>query len=364
LSFRGKKIFVTSPYLPPLNEFSKIIEEVWNSKILTNNGVLLKRFESEMQKKLLLNNFVAVSSGTIAIQCAIKALDLHGEIITTAFSWIASVSAIKWQNCKPVFADIDSNTLNIDINDVEKKITEKTVAIMPVHVFGNPCDIEALEKISRKYNLKIIYDAAHAVGSTYNGMSVLNYGDISATSLHATKIINTGEGGGCIVNDNKIAKRIERIRFFGFDENNDVVENGFNGKMSEIHAALGLANLKYLEEILEDRKNKYEKYYNNLSKFKNLRFQKLIHGSSNYSSFPIIFNREDDLINVLNKLNEKNIYARRYFYPSLNKFEKILPNIYMPVSEDIAQRILCLPLFKDLHFSDIDVICDEVDKVL
>ena len=364
MSLSNKKIFVTSPFIGPLNEYSEILRETWSNKILSNNGPLLKRFESQIQKKLLISNFIAVSSGTTAIQCAIKALNLQGEIITTAFSWIASVSAIKWQNCKPVFADIDPNSLNIDINEVEKKITEKTVAIMPVHVFGNPCDIEALEKISKRYNLKIIYDGAHAMGSTYKEKSILNYGDISTTSLHATKILNTGEGGGCVANDNEVANRIKRIRSFGLDENKDVIEDGFNGKMSEIHAALGLVNLKYFEDVLKDRKIKYKKYYSNLIKLKSLSFQKILFGSSNYSYFPVMFSNEDELIIVLKKLAEKNIYARRYFYPSLNKFEKILLDTPVPISEDISKRILCLPLHKDLNILDIDIICNEIDKVI
>jgi dTDP-4-amino-4,6-dideoxygalactose transaminase len=216
---------------------------------------------------------------------------------------------------------------------------------MPVHVFGNPCDVEAIEAIARKHELKVIYDAAHAIGSTYKGRSVLEWGDISATSLHATKLLNTGEGGGCITTDDALAEKLERIRFFGHDAAKEVVEDGFNGKMTEVHAALGIANLKYADEVLADRKEKYLRYREALLGVEGLSFQSLKLGEPNYSYFPVLFKTEEQLLKAEAALNEKKIYPRRYFYPSVNSLTKIVDHVPMPISEDVAKRILCLPLY-------------------
>jgi len=353
-------INVTMPSLAPLEEYVEILKGVWERGILTHNGPLVQQFEAELKKTLGLEHFVAVTNGTIAIQMAIKALDLHGEIITTPFTWIATISAIKWEGCTPVFCDIDPETLNIDVNKIEEKITDKTCAIMPVHVFGNPCDVDAIKVIAKKHNLKVIYDAAHSVGSTYKGKSLLEYGDISATSLHATKLLNTGEGGGCITRDQILNERLKRIRFFGHNVEKDVVEDGFNGKMTEIHAALGLANLKYYEEVLEDRKSKYLYYEKNLTEIGGISLQKLSFGETNYSYFPVIFDSEERLLKYENILNLEGIYPRRYFFPSVNLFNKILDYQPAPVSEDISKRILCLPLFWGLSFKMQDKIIELV----
>ena len=253
----NKQIFVTQPSLAPLEEFKTLLNGVWERGILTHNGPLVQQLEKEIQTKLNLDHFLVVANGTLAIQMAIKALELKGEIITTPFTWVATLSAIQWEGCTPIFCDIQPDTLNIDPLKIEEKITKNTVAIMPVHVFGNPCDVEAIEAIAKRHNLKVIYDAAHAVGSKINEKSLLEYGDISATSLHATKLLNTGEGGGCITTNNDLHEKLKRVRFFGHDNNKEIVEEGFNGKLTEIHAALGLANLKYFDLVLEDRKNKY-----------------------------------------------------------------------------------------------------------
>lgn len=349
-------IYVTQPSLAPLEDYTALLEQVWASGILTHNGPMVQRLEQELEAWLDLKHFKLVTNGTVAIQMAIKALELKGEIITTPFTWVATLSAIKWEGCTPVFCDIEPDTFNIDPSKIEAAITEKTVAIMPVHVFGNPCDVEAIEVIAQKHGLKVIYDAAHAVGSKYNGRSLLEYGDISATSLHATKLLNTGEGGGCITKDDALAKKLERIRFFGHDDAKEVVEEGFNGKMTEIHAALGLANLKYGDEVLADRKKKYLRYREALSRVEGLSFQYLKLGESNYSYFPILFDTEAQLLKAEAALNEKKIYPRRYFYPSVNSLDKIVDYAPMPVSEDISQRILCLPLYwklSDLKINEI-----------
>lgn len=348
----NKPIYVTKPSLAPLREFTHYLEQVWETGVLTHNGPLVQKLESELENKFHTNYLSLVTNGTVAIQMAIKALELKGEIITTPFSWVATVSAIKWEGCTPVFCDIDEDTLNIDVSKIEDLITENTVAIMPVHVFGNPCDVEAIEKISRKHNLKVIYDAAHAVGTKYGEKSVLDFGDISAISLHGTKIFNTAEGGACIANSTELHEKLKRIRFFGHDIHKDVVEDGCNGKMTEIHAALGLANIKYYDDVLDDRKKNYELYVNTLKDIESIRFQAVDEGC-NYSYMPIIFESEDAMIKVENALNEESIYPRRYFYPSLNNFNYIVRYQSMPISESISERILCLPLYFGLNESTV-----------
>jgi len=352
-----KPIYVTQPSLASIQEFSTLLEGVWERGILTHNGPLVQQLEKELESKIGVTHFTIVNNGTIALQMAIKALELKGEIITTPFTWIATISAIKWEDCRPVFCDINPETLNIDVDKIESLITKNTVAIMPVHVFGNPCDVEAIEKIAKKHNLKVIYDAAHAIGSTFNQKSILEYGDVSATSLHATKLLNTAEGGGCITTNEALDKKIKRIRFFGHsDDKTDIVEDGFNGKLTEIHAALGLVNLKYYDEVLQDRKTKYEYYKNNLKDQKNIRFQKIEIGACNYSYFPIIFNTENELLIIENKLKDNNIFARRYFFPSVNTYNKVVEYQSCPISEDISTRILCLPLYWKLTIDEINKI--------
>ena len=356
----NRPVYVTQPSLAPLEEFADILKGVWERGILTNNGPLVQQLEKELCTKLEIPHFAAVTNGTIAIQMAIKALGLKGEIITTPFSWIATMSAIKWEGCTPVFCDIDPQTLNIDPTKIEALITDKTMAIMPVHVFGNPCDVEAIDDMAKKHKLKVIYDAAHAIGSTYKGKSILEYGDISATSLHATKLFNTAEGGGCITKDLYLNEKLKRIRFFGHNEKKDIVEDGFNGKMTEVHAALGIANLKYYNEVLADRKHKYKLYKEALTSIPDLKFQVLKHGESNYSYFSVIFDSEERLLEIGKRLNQENIYPRRYFHPSVNTFNEIIDYQQCPISEGIATRILCLPLFWNLSVTQITFIINTI----
>ena len=350
-------IYVTKPSLPPLEEYTMLLEEIWESGILTHNGPKVIQLENDLKNRLGTNYLSLVSNGTIAIQMAIRALELKGDIITSAFSWIATVSAIKYEGCTPVFCDADPRTFNIDTNKIEDLITESTVAIMPVHVFGTPCDVHAIEKIAKKHNLKVIYDAAHAIGSTVSGESVLNFGDISAISLHSTKLFNTAEGGACITSNEELDKKLRRIRFFGHNDEKDVVMDGFNGKMTEVHAALGIANLKYYDEVLKDRKDKYQLYLDLLSTSNKLQFQDLSFGSTNYSYFPVVLKSQKDLLSVMHKLEQENIYPRRYFYPSLNTYNKVVDYVECPIAEDISSRILCLPLYKTLTKDNIERIC-------
>lgn len=353
-------IYVTQPSLAPLEEYTALLQEVWATGILTHNGPMVKRLEAELEAWLVVKHFKLVTNGTIALQMAIKALELKGEIITTPFTWVATLSAIKWEGCTPVFCDIEPDTFNIDPTKIEAAITDRTVAIMPVHVFGNPCDVEAIESIAQKHGLKVIYDAAHAVGSMYNGRSLLEYGDISAISLHATKLLNTGEGGGCITKDDTLAKKLERIRFFGHDDAKEIVEDGFNGKMTEVHAALGLANMKYADEVLADRKEKYLRYRDVLSGCTSLSFQNLKFGEPNYSYFPVLFESEACLLQVEAALNAIQVFPRRYFYPSVNTLGNIVNYTPMPVSENIASRILCLPLYWKLTREQVDATLDAI----
>ena len=307
-----------------------------------------------------IQNLVIVTNGTIALQLAIKALRLQGEIITTPFTWIATASAIRWQDCVPVFVDIDPETFNIDPEKIEDAITDRTCALMPVHVFGNPCEVEKIEKIARRHHLKVIYDAAHAMCVDYEGKSILEYGHISATSFHATKIFNTGEGGACVTGDKDLFERLRRLRFFGHNDAKDIVDEGCNGKMTEVHAALGLANLPYQDAVLKKRRAIFERYFENLKGVDVSRFQKFDREAYNYSYMPLVFDSEKRLLQVQAELNKNNIFPRRYFYPSLNTVKAVAPYRPMPLAENLAQRILCLPSHNRLPMETVDFISNVI----
>lgn len=359
----NKNIYVTQPTLAPLEEVDALLKGIWETGIMTHNGPLVQKLEKELQTYLGVPHVVSCVNGTLALQMAIRALKLKGEIITTPFTFIATSNAILWEYCTPVFVDIDPETFNIDPKKIEEKITYHTVAIMPVHVFGNACEIETIDAIAHKHHLKVIYDAAHAVGVKYKGQSIFNYGDISITSFHATKILNTAEGGACFTTNKELDEKLRRIRFFGFENHADIIEDGSNFKMTEVHAAIGLANLKYLDAALAERKKKYLYYKTELSKIESLSFQK-ISEDCNYSYFPVVFKTEEDLLKVLKALNEKNVYPRRYFYPSINTFNKLFPTVSVPCSENIASRILCLPLYYNLSTNEIDRIINIIAMTL
>lgn len=360
----SKITYVTQPTLAPLDEYVEYLKGVWDSGILTHNGPLVRKFEKEIAEKIGVNKFVAVTNGTIALQVAIKALGLKGEIITTPFTWIATISAIKWEGCVPVFCDIDPYTLNIDHEKIEGLINENTVGIMPVHVFGNPCDVVAIDSIAKRYNIKVIYDAAHALGSYCDGKSILEYGDISATSLHATKLLNTGEGGGCVTRNDDMYEKLKRIRFFGHDDQKNIVEDGMNAKMTEIHAALGLANLKYYDAVIEDRKKHYLLYKELIGANNKVQYQEIRYGMTNYSYFPVIFKSEEILIRVEKELMKNNIYPRRYFYPSVNVYGELYDYVRVANSEDISRRILCLPLYYGLSDDQISSIVAIIKNII
>ena len=349
-------ISVTKPFLPPKEEYDKIINEAWKRNWLTNNGPILNEFETKFKKQLSLKNFSFVSNGTIALQLAIKALNLTGEILTTPFSFIATTSSILWESCTPVFVDINKKDFNIDPSKMGSLITEKTSGILVTHVYGNPCKINDINDVAEKYNLKVIYDAAHCFGTKYDGQSVLNYGDISIISFHATKLFHTIEGGGVVANEEIIYEKIRSIRNFGFERADSFSDIGINAKNSEFHAAMGVVNLDYSTEILARRKSQYLRYQSNLL-HANCKFIKQNEeGTFNYAYCPIILSSEKVLLKLVEVLNNNYVYPRRYFYPSLNTVS-YLKGGSCPISEDYAKRVLTLPLYHNLTERSIDFIC-------
>jgi len=338
---------VTKPFLPPKKEYEAMTQNIWDEHWLTNNGPLSIKLEMALKDLLNLNNMFYVTNGTIALHIAIRALELSGEIITTPFSFVATTTSIIWENCKPVYVDILPDTLCINPAKIEKAITKKTCAILATHVYGVPCDVEKIDAIAKKYNLKVIYDAAHAFGVKYKDKSILKYGDISTLSFHATKVFHTVEGGGIVSNrEDEINDRIRLLRNFGF-EGVDYNLVGINGKNSEIHAAMGLCNLKYIETNLAKRK-RIANLYNSLLKLdiQVISFKDYI--TYNFAYYPILLENEQILKDVVVFLLENNISTRRYFFPSLNKLNYIAEKNNCPISEDISKRVLCIPLYSDL----------------
>jgi dTDP-4-amino-4,6-dideoxygalactose transaminase len=346
---------VTKPFLPSVEDYKYYIDQIWKRNWLTNHGPLVNELELKIKDFLQVEHFLYLNNGTIALQIAIKALELKGEIITTPFSYVATSSAIVWENCKPVYADIDKNTFNIDPRAVEQLITENTSAILATHVYGNPCDVESLEAIAQKHNLKIIYDGAHAFGTTYKGRSVFEYGDISTLSFHATKLFHTVEGGGVITPHAKYLKKLSYLRNFGHEGPEKFVEVGINGKSSEVHAAMGLCNLKHINDILEKRRF-ISDYYDMRLESLNVTRPKIQNGSGyNYAYYPIVFPTEADLLASVAELQKYQIYPRRYFYPSLNELPYV-DKFDVPVSSSISSRVLCLPLYYELTVEEVDMI--------
>ena len=354
-------INVTQVFLPTQEEYNIILKKAWDSKWLTNRGELVKELEIKLKEFLGVTHLNLTTNGTLPIQIAIKALNLKGEIITTPFSYVATISSIVWEGCTPVFVDIDSEHLTIDETKIEAAITEKTTAILATHVFGNPCAVEAIDEIATKYGLKVIYDAAHCFGVQYKGESLFNYGDVSTCSFHATKIFHTGEGGCWITGNEELQKRLFFHHNFGHKGKEDFYGIGINAKMSELQAAMGLAVFNHINEIFEGRQN-IVKHYLDLLENTNIQFLRIREFTKwNSHYFPVIFNSEDKLQEVNAKLNANNIFPRRYFYPSLNTLNYV-QYIRMPVSESIAKRILCLPNYFHLKLADIQKICRIINE--
>lgn len=348
---------VTKPFLPPREEFDQYLDGVWKRQWLTNMGPLANELEVLLKEFLTVDHLLFVTNGTLALQMAIKALDLTGEIITTPFSFIATTSCIVWEGCSPVFVDIDEKSLNIDASKIEKAITEKTSAILATHVYGNPCDIDAIEAIAKKHKLKVIYDAAHAFGVRLNGRSVFEFGDISTCSLHATKLYHSGEGGLVITKDAELLKKMAYIRNFGFDGPEAFAELGINGKNSEFHAAMGLANLRYVPRIVEKRKRLSDRYDEKLKGFKAVKVKWHSKATNNYAYYPIVLESEELLHRCMEVLKGQEIFARRYFYPSLSAATPYLPDVELEVTDEISKRVMCLPLYYDLDEVEVDLIC-------
>jgi dTDP-4-amino-4,6-dideoxygalactose transaminase len=356
-------INVTKTFLPPIEEYNKQVQRAWDNEWLTNRGELVLELEGRLKKYLSVSNIIMTNNGTVPLQIALKLLGNKGEIITTPFSYVATTAAIVWECCTPVFVDIHPEYLTIDETKIEAAITDKTTAILATHVFGNPCNVIAIEAIAKKYNLKIIYDAAHCFGVKYIGKSIFDYGDVSTCSFHATKLFHTGEGGAMFAKAPDLQHQLFYSHNFGHNGPLAFHGLGINGKMSELQAAMGLAVLPYMQEIIFERKKVVDYYNSNLDSSK-LQVLKIRENTDwNYSYYPVIFDSENQLLKVQKVLNENQIFPRRYFYPSLNTIE-YTNGMPMPVSESIASRILCLPLYVGISVVDMIRIIILINKNL
>lgn len=356
------QINVTKTYLPPIAEYERYLQDIWSRGWITNHGPLVNELELQLKERLGLDYLLFVSSGTTALQIALKALNLSGEIITTPFSYVATTSSIIWHGCEPVMVDISSDTLNIDARRIEAAITDRTSAILATHVYGNTCDIAAIQEIADRRHLAVIYDAAHAFGTRYLGRTAFDHGDISATSFHATKLFHTVEGGAVIARNPDVLRRLALLRNFGHTSPTDFECAGINGKNSELHAAMGLCNLKYIDKILQVRAE-LSAYYDKKLMGLPLRRPSVMPGCEyNHAYYPVIFETEPLLLRVLETLTFHNVHPRRYFYPSLSGLRYLDRHFDTPVSDDIAPRVLCLPLYHSLSLEEIDMICRLISR--
>lgn len=356
-------INVTKTFLPSIEEYTLQLQRAWDNEWLTNRGALVLELEEKVRAYLFVSNIIMTNNGTIPLQIALKLLGNQGEVITTPFSYVATTAAIVWENCTPVFVDIDPEYLSIDETKIEAAITDKTTAILATHVFGNPCNLEAIEAIAKKHQLYVIYDAAHAFGVQYKGQSIFDYGTISTCSFHATKLFHTGEGGAMFANDSHLQAKLFYSHNFGHDGPLAFHGLGINGKMSELQAALGLTVLPYMETILAERKKVVDFYNANLD-FSNLQALKIRDNTDwNYSYYPVIFENEEQLLRTQKDLNEANVFPRRYFYPSLNTIEYSKGKT-MSISESICSRVLCLPLYVGLREQELYTIISIINSKL
>ncbi len=353
-------INVTQTFLPPIDEYQAQVQRAFDNRWLTNRGELVKELEEKLKSYLSVDWLTITNNGTIPLQIAIKLLGKGGEIITTPFSYVATTASIVWENCTPVFVDIHPEYLTIDETKIEQAITERTTCILATHVFGNPCNIEAIEIIAKKYGLSVIYDAAHSFGVNYNDQSIFNYGDVSTCSFHATKLFHTGEGGAMFANEKDLQHKLFYAHNFGHNGPLAFHGLGINAKISELQAAMGLAVFPYIETIIKERKYVVEQYDKLLDFSKIQKLKIRANTEWNYSYYPIIFETETTLLKAQEILNQKDIFPRRYFYPSLNTIEYVKGQS-MPISEDIASRIMCLPLYVGLELDKIEEICSNVN---
>lgn len=356
-------INVTKTFLPPFDEYTSILKRAWDKSWITNNGELVQELEKKLKAYLGVDHLLFTSNGTVVLQIALKAMNITKEVITTPFSYVATTNAILWEGCQPVFVDIDPATCCIDPHKIEAAITENTQAILVTHVYGIACDIDKIESLAARYNLKLIYDAAHAFGAAYKGKSLLSFGDISTCSFHATKLFHSVEGGCIICKDAELANTLLLYRQFGHI-GDDYYSMGINGKNSEFHAAMGLAVLPSINDIIAARKQVSE-WYDSILDFNEISKPVLPADSIyNYAYYPVIFKNEAVVLKVKEALLQNNISARRYFFPSLNQLPFL--DVYQPceISESISSRVLTLPLFYDLSEDDTKRIAKIVNQQL
>lgn len=360
----SRPINVTRTFLPPIGEYEQRIRKIWESGQLTNNGENLLELEADLRKHLKVEHLWSVANGTLALQLAFKALELTGEVITTPFSYVATVSSLAWEGLTPVFVDINEHDFCIDHTKIEAAITENTSAILATHVYGHPCNVEAIETIANKYGLKVIYDAAHAFGIEINGRSILAFGDVSTLSFHSTKVFHSVEGGAVCTPHKDVHDRVEYLRNFGHNGPENFHGIGVNAKVSEMHAAMGNCVLPYMDQIYAQRKRVIERYDATFAAQKGTyRYVTPSNIRYNYSYYPLLLETEELLLKVQHRLNNENIYPRRYFYPSLNTLP-YLPYQSMPVAESVSKRMLCLPLYTDLNNDEVDKIIDVILSVI
>ncbi len=360
----NENIYVTQAFLPPFEEYIEEISDIWETRRLTNMGAKHVQLSQDLQKYLDVDHIELLSNGHMALELSLQALKLEGEVITTPFTFASTTHSIVRNGLKPVFCDIKASDFTMDESKIEELITEKTSAIVPVHVYGNICNVEAIEKIAQKHNLKVIYDAAHSFGERYKNVAVGNFGDVSCFSFHATKVFNTIEGGAACFKDKELGLEIYRLKNFGIRGPEVVDGIGANAKMNEFAAAMGICNLRHLPEQIQKRKACYERYMQNLQDVEGIYLNRIQEGvESNYSYFPVVFMEEYGLSRdeVFDKLAEHNIRARKYFYPLTNMFEcyaGIFDAGQTPIALDISRRVLTLPLYADLEFEVIDKVCE------
>ena len=362
----SKPIYVTSPFLPPIEEFLPLLEEIWRSKTLTNGGPFHQKFETALCEFLGVEHIAVFANGTLALVTALQSLRITGEVITTPYSFVATSHSLLWNGIKPVFVDIDPDTLNIDPAKIEAAITPKTTAILPVHCYGHPAAVEEIQTIADNYNLDVIYDAAHAFGVQDEGGSILRHGNLSVLSFHATKMFNTFEGGAIVCPDQKTKTRIDQLKNFGFVDETTVVAPGINGKMSEINAAMGLLQLKYVDQILAKRRIVDFAYRDQLKGIRGIRcLGNTQEKVANYAYFPILI--QDDYPTtrdiLYQTLKGRDIHPRRYFYPIISEFPMYrgLPSAHkdnLPIATKVSQQVLCLPIYPDMPLSVVDEITE------
>ncbi len=358
-------IYVTKPSLPDLQEFMPYLEQIWETKTLTNNGPFHKQLEKELAEFLGVPYISLFANGTLALVTALQVLGISGEVITTPYSFVATSHSLLWNNIKPVFIDIETEFCNLDPEKIEDAITPETTAILPVHVYGNPCNVERIDEIAKKHGLKVIYDAAHAFGVNYNGQSICNYGDISILSFHATKVFNTMEGGAIICHDANTKKQIDFLKNFGFAGETTIMACGINSKMNEMQAALGLLQLKNHDENNEKRKVLDQIYRQNLKGIKGISLlAEPENTESNYAYFPIFIDEKEYGLSrdmLYDKLKENNIFGRRYFYPLISEFPmyevyESADSAKLQKAGEVSKRVICLPIYPDLDLKEIDFI--------